>query len=295
MRLRLNILVAGKRFTLCASMFVLGICSIPARGQVGANLSGVVRDPSGAVLPGATVTITNTRNGESQAQVTGSAGNYRGVNLQPAPYVISTEATGFVTQKKSITLLVGSDETVDFTMGVSELRQNVTVTAEAGAEIEVTKSEPSSVVNDEQIDNLPVLNRDFLVIAQTMPGSSTMTNMGVYPAFNVTKFGGVADQRSGNSTILDGAPIDDPIWGSPVINMSQDAIQEFKVYRDQFDAQYGDAMNAVVTVATKAGGDHYHGSGYYFGRNADLDATNALATSKPPYELWRAGGTFGGH
>jgi len=76
--------------------------------------------------------------------------------------------------------------------------------------------------------------------------------------------------------------------------MSQDAIQEFKVYRDQFDAQYGYAMNAVVTVATKAGGDQFHGTGYYFGRDAALDATNALATSKPPYSLWRAGGTFGG-
>jgi hypothetical protein len=294
MRLRRNIFIARKRFTLYASIFVLAVCSVPARAQVGANLSGVVTDPSNAVLPGATVTITNTRNGESQTQVTGSGGNYRGVNLQPAPYVISAEAPGFVTQKKNTILLVGSDETVNFTMGVSELKQNVTVTSEAGAEIEVTKSEPSSVINSQQIDDLPVLNRDFLVIAQTMPGSSTMTNMGVYPAFNVTKFGGVADQRSGNSTILDGAPIDDPIWGSPVINMSQDAIQEFKVYRDQFDAQYGSAMNAVVTVATKAGGDRYHGTGYYFGRDQTLDATNALATSKPPYELWRVGGTFGG-
>jgi hypothetical protein len=261
---------------------------------VGANVSGIVTDASGAVVPGATVTITNTKNGESQTQVTGNGGNYRGVNLQPAPYVISAEAKGFGTQKKNITLLVGSDETVDFTMGVSEVTQNVTVSAEAGAEIEVTKSEPSSMVSDEQIDNLPVLNRDFLVIAQTMPGSTTMTNMGVYPAFNVTKFGGVADQRSGNSTILDGAPIDDPIWGSPVINMSQDAIQEFKVYRDQFDAQYGYAMNAVITVASKAGGDQFHGTGYYFGRNEALDAINALATTKPPYSLLRAGGTFGG-
>jgi hypothetical protein len=290
-----------KRFsgkTVCKAlvgMIIFLVASlVPARAQVGANVNGVVTDSSDAVVPGATITITNTSNGESQVQITSSGGNYRGVNLQPAPYVITVEAKGFAIQKKNITLLVGSDETVDFKMGVSEVAQNVTVMAEAGAQIEVTKSEPSSVVNDEQIQDLPVLNRDFLVIAQTMPGSTTMTNMGVYPAFNVTKFGGVADQRSGSSTILDGAPIDDPIWGSPVINMSQDAIQEFKVYRDQFDAQYGYAMNAVVTVATKAGGDHYHGSGYYYGRDAALDATNAFATSKPPYSLWRAGGTFGG-
>lgn len=277
----------------CVFIFFV-VCCVPAWAQVGASVSGVVSDASGGAIAGATVTITNSVNGAAQTLTTGSEGNYRAVNAQPAPYVITVEAKGFATQKKSITLLVGTDVKVDFTMSVGAMAQQVNVTEEAVAQIETTQSVPSSVINDQQIDNLPVLNRDFLVIAQTMPGSSTMTNMGVYPAFNVTKFGGVADQRSGNSTILDGAPIDDPIWGSPVINMSQDAIQEFKVYRDQYDAQYGNAMNAVVTVATKAGGDHYHGTAYYFGRSASLDATNALATSKPPYKLWRTGGTFGG-
>ena len=235
-----------------AAMFIFAASSAPAWGQVGGNLNGLVTDPSDASVPGATVTVTNNNNGASQKLTTGADGMYRAVNLQPAAYTVTVEAAGFATQKKTITLLVGTEETLNFKVGVTEVAQNVTVTGEAGAQIEVTKSEPSSVVNDEQIDDLPVLNRDFLVIAQTMPGSTTMTNMGVYPAFNVTKFGGVADQRSGNSTILDGAPIDDPIWGSPVINMSQDAIQEFKVYRDQFDAQYGYSMNAIVTVASKA-------------------------------------------
>ena len=278
-----------------AWMFIFCVvCLVPTRAQVGANVGGTVSDSSGGAIVSATVTITNTSNKVTQTLTTGSEGNYRAVNLQPAPYTITVEAPGFGTQEKTITLLVGTDVTINFTMKVGAVAQNVTVTEAAEAEIEVTKSEPASVINDQQIDNLPVLNRDFLVIAQTMPGSATMTNMGVYPAFNVTKFGGVADQRSGNSTILDGASIDDPIWGSPVINMSQDAIQEFKVYRDQFDAQYGYAMNAVVTVATKAGGDQFHGTGYYFGRNEALDAIHALATKKPPYSLWRAGGTFGG-
>jgi Carboxypeptidase regulatory-like domain len=277
-----------------AGVFILFVvCLTPARAQVGANVGGTVSDSSGGTVAGATVTITNTSNGVSQALTTGPGGNYRAVNLQPAPYVITVTSNGFETQKKSLTLVVGTDLTVDFTLTVGQVQQEVNV-SEAATTIEVTQSQPASVISDQQIDNLPVLNRDFLVIAQTMPGSTTMTNMGVYPAFNVTKFGGVADQRSGNTTILDGAPIDDPIWGSPVINMSQDAIQEFKVYRDQFDAQYGYSMNAVVTVATKTGGDQFHGTGYYFGRDQALDAINALATTKPPYSLWRAGGTFGG-
>jgi len=274
-------------------LLVVLVFSVPVRAQVGANVGGVITDANGGAVADATVTITNTNNNVSQTLTTGPEGNYRAVNLQPAPYVITVTANGFETQKKGITLLVGSDQTVDFTIKVGQMLQNVTVN-EAATSVEVGKSEPASVINDQQLAQLPVLDRNFLVIAQTMPGAATMVNLGVYQAFALTKFGGVADQRSGYTTILDGAPIDDPIWGTPVINESQDAIQEFKVYRNQFDAQYGSAMNAVVNVVTKSGGDAFHGSGYYFGRNAALDATNALATDKPPYSLLRGGGTIGG-
>jgi hypothetical protein len=150
------------------------------------------------------------------------------------------------------------------------------------------------VVNDTQIAQLPVLNRNFMALAFTMPGVAQTANLGVYAAFLVAKFGGVADQRNNYTTLLDGAAIDDAIWGSPVINESQDAVQEFTVYRDQYGAQYGGAMDAVVNLATKSGTDHYHGSAYYFGQNAALDAINYFATSQPPFKQLRAGGSIGG-
>src|SRR5258708_23877972 len=183
-------------------MFVLFLASsVPARAQVGANVGGVVGDSSGATIAGATVTITNTSNGESQTLTTGPGGNYRAVNLQPAPYLITVTASGFETQKKSITLLVGTDPTVDFTLTVGQMLQEVNV-SEAATTIEVSKSEPSSVINDQQIDSLPGLSRDFLVIAQTMPGSTTITNIGAYPAYKVPKFVGVADQQRRTAPIL---------------------------------------------------------------------------------------------
>ena len=141
---------------------------------------------------------------------------------------------------------------------------------------------------------LPVLNRSFLAVAQTMPGVAPIGAMSVTTKFAVSKFGGNADQRNGYTTIIDGTPLDDSTWGTPVINISQDAIQEFKVYQHQFDAQYGHALNAVVNVVTLSGGDKFHGTAYYFGRNANLNATNALATTKPPYSLLRSGATIGG-
>ena len=137
-----------------------------------------------------------------------------------------------------------------------------------------------------------MLDRNFLVLAQLLPGAAPLT--GVNSRFAVTKFGGLADQRNGYTTILDGGAIDDSTWGSPVINMPQDAVQEFKVFRNQFEAQYGSALNAVVNVVTKSGGNNPSGTGYYFGRDKALNARNAKAATVPPFKQTRAGGTYGG-
>jgi hypothetical protein len=271
----------------------LVLCGMPAWAQGGASVGGLVKDDSGGALPGATVTITNTSTGATQAIPTGPAGNYRGVNLQPGPYQISAELSGFATGKKTVTLNVGADATVDFTLGVASLAESVTVMGESPL-VEVTKAVPSSVVNGEQLANLPVLDRNFLVVAQIMPGAAPMTNLAVTSRFAVTKFGGVADQRNGYTTIIDGSTVDDATWGTPVINMTQDAVQEFKVFRNQFDAQFGSALNAVVNVVSKSGTNQFSGTGYYFGRDKSLNAKNALATSVPPFKQTRVGGTFGG-
>src|SRR5579864_8161915 len=98
---------------------LIGFVSVTAWAQVGANVGGVVTDNTGAVIPGATVTITNTSNGVSQTLKAGAEGSYRAVNLQPAPYEITAEAAGFGTVKKNTTLLTGSDVTMDFSLGVA--------------------------------------------------------------------------------------------------------------------------------------------------------------------------------
>ena len=101
-------------------------------------------------------------------------------------------------------------------------------------------------------------------MSQLLPGSGPTAGTG---KFAFTKFGGVADQRNGYTTLIDGGSVDDTDWGSPTINVTQDAVQEFKVFRNQFDAQYGSALSAVVTVVTKSGSNRFSGSGFYFGRD----------------------------
>ena len=262
-----------------------------ASGQVGASLGGSVTDESGGILPGATVTLTNTLNGTTQVSVTGAAGEYRAIGLSPAPYTVKAELSGFSAQTRTVTLTVGANATLDFKLTLAGIAESVNVVSEAPL-VETARAAPTSAVLADQISALPVLDRNFLVLAQTLPGSAPLTAGNT--TFATTKFGGPADQRNGYTTVIDGASIDDATWGSPVVNVSQDAVQEFKVFRNQFDAQYGAALNAVVTVATKSGGNLFSGSGYYFGRDDSLDARNAFATTKPPFNQTRAGGSFGG-
>ncbi len=180
---------------------------------------------------------------------------------------------------------------LDIQLSVTGVREDVVV-GPSRLSIEVARHEPASVVTEDQIRALPEIGRNFLALAQLRPGSGPL-NASV-TRFATTKFGGVADQRSGFTTLIDGGDVDDAQWGSPTINLSQESVQEFKVFRYQFDAQYGQALNAVVSVVTRSGGNRVSGSGFYFGRDAALNARNAFARTKPPFDEQRFGATAGG-
>jgi hypothetical protein len=271
----------------CASALLFS--SLASAQVVGANLSGRIVDDGGGALPGVSVTIVNKANGVEQVLVTNAEGVYRAVSLQPAPYVVKAELTGFGTATREIVLTIGANATLDLTLGVATLEESLTVTAESPI-VEVTRAASTSTIVESQIQALPVLERNFLALAQLMPGAAP----NYISKFSRVKFGGPADQRNGYTTIVDGGDLDDAIWGDPTVNVSQDAVQEFKVFRNQFDAQYGAALAAVVTVATKSGTNNLHGTGYYFGRDDALNARNAFQSSTPVYNQSRTGGSLGG-
>jgi len=276
--------------TILLTSLLLG--SSDAAGQsIGANLGGVVTDESGGLLQGATVTIRHTSNGRAIVVHTGTQGEYRAVALLPGEYEVAATRTGFESVTRLVTLPVGADATVNVILTVAGVVEQTTVSAAAPL-VEVARSQPSSIVTKRDIDALPVLERNFLVLAQLLPGSGPLNS--TVGRFVTTKFGGVADQRSGYTTLIDGGDIDDMVWGSPTINVSEDAIQEFKVFRTQFDAQYGHALNAVVTVATRTGTNRFGGTGYYFGRDAALNARYSFSSEKPPFDEQRIGGSLGG-
>jgi outer membrane receptor protein involved in Fe transport len=273
------------------ALLMLSPAAVPAFAQSAtASLGGVVTDDTGGALPGVAITIANKANGVTQTLVTGPDGRFRAVALQPATYELTAELTGFGALRRTLTLFVGTDATMDFKLGVASLAENITVAAVSPL-VEVTKAQPSSVVEASQLQTLPTITRNFLTLSQLLPGSGPTAGTG---KFAFTKFGGVADQRNGYTTLIDGGSVDDTDWGSPTINVTQDAVQEFKVFRNQFDAQYGAALAAVVTVVTKSGTNLFSGSGFYFGRDQKLNAKNYFATTKPPFDQTRVGGSFGG-
>ena len=264
----------------------------PASGQsAGASVTGTVTDQMGAIVRDATVTIGHTENGRTSTLTTGELGEYRAVAMLAGEYDLTASREGFAAITRRVTLLVGSDATVNFTLSVAPVNTNTTAVAEVPF-VDPAQWQPSSTIIKQQIDSLPVLERNFLALAQVLPGSAPINS--TVGRFAVTKFGGAGDQRSAYTTLIDGGDIDDAQWGSPTINVSQDALREFTVFRNQFDAQYGHALNAVVSVATRSGTNRYGGSGFYFGRDKALNARNAFASDKPPFDEHRIGGSFGG-
>ena len=159
-------------------------------------------------------------------------------------------------------------------------------------EIETTKSDLSAVVNQEQLSELPVLNRGFVGLAQLLPGGGPARTAD--GRFGIsTSFGGT-NVRSMYSMQIDGGIMDHPIYGFAIVNVSQDAVQEFRVLRNQFDAEYSRAGTAVVNVVTRSGTNELMGRMSYFGRDDALNAKNAFARTKPPFDAARLSAAAGG-
>jgi hypothetical protein len=257
-----------------------------------AELRGAVADSSAATLPGVTVTIVNSATGVARTVVTDDQGTFRVPALQPGPYSIEFVLQGFGTEARQVVLTVGQVADLKITMSVGALAETVQVVGTSPVEIETSKSDLSAVVNQEQLAELPVLNRGFVGLAQLLPGGGPARTSDGRFGIN-TAFGGT-NVRSMYSMQIDGGTMDHPIYGFAIVNVSQDAVQEFRVLRNQFDAEYSRAGTAVVNVVTRSGTNEIHGQASYFGRDDALNATNAFARSKPPFDSARVSGSLGG-
>ena len=257
-----------------------------------AELRGFVADSSGSALPGVIVTILNVATGVERSVVTDDQGAFRAPVLQPGSYTVISSLMGFGTDTRKLALTVGQVADLRVSLAVGVIQESVQVVARAAVEIETTKSDLSAVVSQEQLSELPVLNRGFVGLAQLLPGGGPARTAD--GRFGIsTAFGGT-NVRSMYSMQIDGGIMDHPIYGFAIVNVSQDAVQEFRVLRNQFDAEYSRAGTAVVNVVTRSGTNDLRGQVSYFGRDDSLNAKNAFARTKPPFDAARVSASAGG-
>ncbi len=283
---------AIRRFAALGALFAALLLLPGTAAAQTAELRGTVADSTGSALPGVTVTIVNSATGVERLVITDEQGAFRVPALQPGPYTVESTLSGFGTDTHKVVLTVGQVGDVKVVLSVGAIEESIQVVGRAGVEIETTKSDLSAVVNQEQLSELPVLNRGFVGLAQLLPGGGPARSGD--GRFGIsTSFGGT-NVRSMYSMQIDGGIMDHPIYGFAIVNVSQDAVQEFRVLRNQFDAEFSRAGTAVVNVVTRSGTNDFSGRLSYFGRDDSLNAKNAFAKSKPQFDAARFSAAAGG-
>ncbi len=269
-----------------------------ALGQELATLKVTVNDQTGAVIPGATVTIKNAKTGVNRSDVTESHGLSVIPGIPPGNYELTVVAKGFTLRKLPISLSVGQTASAVVTLGV-------TVTEEVQVQdvirgIDTEKSDVSQVIDTPKINDLPISGRDFIDFVLLTPSVNVgrSTAVGAQSPFTETvlklSFGGVRESHT-SFFALDGIDYTTSISGVQRISPSQDWVQEFRVVESPYAADTGRNLGSVVNTITKSGTNDVHGSAYEFFRTNKLDAKNLLAA--PGFDTLRFnqfGGTLGG-
>jgi hypothetical protein len=273
------------------------------------SLRGVVKDPSGAVVPNAKITLINPANGQSVSATSSAAGEYVFPQLAPAHYTIRATATGFGDQTKTAELLVNQPATIDFTMTVQALSTVVNVSAEA----QTLNTSDASLGNSEGnaiIQALPSETRNVPDLLSLQPGVLYLPTIGASPGNSQgdSRSGAVNGVRSdqGNVT-MDGIDDNDQVYGyafNGVLRETQDSVEEFRVTTANSNADEGRSAGAQVSLVTKSGTNKFHGSAYeynrptltvsnnFFNKQAELNSGQA---NRPPKLIRNIfGATVGG-
>jgi hypothetical protein len=282
------------------SCLLLSCASLWGQATATASLQGTIADNTQAVISKAGVTITNKETGATRTAKTNDAGEYRFDVLPAGTYNVKVTATGFASaEAKDVEVQIGRTATQNFALKPGTVTETVEVTAAAPL-VDQTKTDVSTNITPQQIQDLPLIGRDVADLAYLAPGvkaadSYDPTKMR-YSILSVNGQGG----RNVNVTI-DGVDNKDNTVGGPVMQVPAEAVQEFSVATQRFSAVNGRSAGAAINLITKSGTNAFHGSAFGFFReqafNADQKVAQGDGTSapaNPPYERQFFGGSIGG-
>jgi len=263
--------------------------------EVRANLSGIVSDSSGAPVPEATVILTDLERNVTNTSQTNETGNYAFAYLIPGKYRLTVERSGFKKYTRENILLEAQDRArLDVTLELGDITQSVTVEADVSL-LQTETASRGQIISNQIVSNVPTQGRNPFQIAWSMPGVVKTGDWRYLRSFDIggtTGFSINGGKRGDNDVLLDGVS---NVRGSrTVVGVpSMEAVQEFKVLTNTYDAQYGRTGGGIVTIVTKSGGNAFHGNLYEYFQAEELNANqselNRANTKKPPMNI----NTFG--
>lgn len=283
------------------TMLALGLFlvsgSVQSRAQLStATMFGTVSDSTGAAIPNATLTFTQTQTNFARQTTTNGEGQYRAEFLPLGPYSVKVDSPGFKQYLQTGIVLVAAQEAaLNFTLQPGAETTEVTVTADVPL-VNAGNSVLGTNIDNRAVDNLPLVNRDAMTLVNLSPGvqSESEENSIGLPMYHVL-INGSSDNMVGQvSYYLDGGMNMTGVRDTGNVIPNPDALDQFNVQTNNFSAEYGRTGAGVVSVLTKSGTNTVHGSVFFFNQETNFDATSFLQTSKTPLHRDRFGATVGG-
>ncbi len=283
-----------------AALVFLSVASInQLHAQVAtATILGTVTDSSGAAIAGANVQVRNTGTGLTQTTVSDAAGRFNVPDLGIGSYEVEASKAGFSTVvHRGITLTVGAQSVVDFSLPVGQQTQTVTVEGEV-TQVDTTNAALSSLINTQQMAELPLNGRSFEQLIYTAPGVSIVNTMAPNARQGrANAFSTAGARPQGYMLMMDDEAIDNffrrgmgTITGS---SLGMEGMAEFQILTNTYGAQFG-GMGAVMNAVSKSGTNEIHGSLYLFERNSAMDTRGFFDPSLNPFRRTQPGGSVGG-
>ncbi|HSR49281.1 MAG TPA: TonB-dependent receptor [Acidobacteriota bacterium] len=261
--------------------------SAAAQQAAGAKLSGLVSDPQGLPVEGVSVQVTNQETATRRRTETNAEGFFSVSYLPAGLYSVEFQAPGFGPLKfTGLQLLVGQSRRLDAGLELASPAENVIVSGDTLGLVNQTTSEVNGVIDSEWISSLPLNGRNFLELALLLPGNAPAAQFDPTKA-NTVLISSAGQFGRGGSVTIDGADNNDDVVGGSLLNLSQEAVQEFQVITNRFSAAQGRSGSSVLNVVTKSGGNDVHGSASFFLRDDSLQglpATFSRSAGEPPFD-----------
>ncbi len=264
-------------------------------------IAGVVKDETGSVVPNAKVVATLTATGQQRESTTNDAGEYVIPQLSPGTYRVNVTASGFqVAVVQELSLNIAERAVLNISLHVGQVTEQLTVTA-ATPLLEQETSSLSQVITQKTLTDLPLNGRNYLTLGSLSPGVMPQLPAGTGPASFIASTTQRSDRsllvggqrESSTSYLYDGVEMRNPRIGDSSITPSLDAVQEFKIQRNFFQAEFGNSPG-IINVASRSGSNTFHGSLFEFLRNDAMDARNFFSSQTEPFKRNQYGASLGG-